>query len=467
MVITSLKAFEAGAPWPIPSEQERLGRYAKNALLYEGKHGQVWPDLNPFGASPQSKESSFEVVDYIDRNYVEMTVNWYKRATTCFADLLCGEPFKVTADQQSAADRLIVDNSLVLKAHEITMSMVRNGTGVFKARFDKRGIIDVINPRIWFPVVSPDSTDPIAHVLAWSFEEGKEEFVRAEIHERGTITNKLFTVEGGKLQDAPLTKFERYANIPPVRKTGVDAFLVVPVHNLLASDGVFGMDDYSDMNDLVKELERRLIQNSRIFTKHAEPSVSGPASKIDIDPYSGETVMVGGGQYYGYNTGEPAPAYMVWDAKLEASFMQMDQVIQKLYMVSELSPAALGELKEGLAESGSALKRLMMATLAKVNRLRLRLDPGTREILRVTAALEVVGRGAGAAELGNTRIRWQDGLPRDEKEETLLEVEKKKVGLTTVTSSLKRLEPEMDEASRQTEAVAILKENPPKQWPYQ
>lgn len=462
MVITSLNAFAGGAPWPIQSEQERMDRYVRNGLLYEGKHGEVWPDLNPFGDSRPGKEHSFEMLDYIDRNHVDMTVNWYKRATTCFADLLCGEPFKVAADSQSAADRLVADNALVLKAHEITMSMVRDGTGIFKARFDKRGIIDVINPRIWFPVVSPDSTEFIAHVLAWSFKEGGEEFVRAEIHERGKITNKLFLVEAGKLKDALLTRFERYASIPSIVKTGVDAFLVVPVQNLLASDGVYGQDDYSDMNDLVKELEKRLIQNSRVLTKHADPSISGPASKIDVDPYSGEAVVVGGGQYYGYNTGEPQPAYMVWNAQLPAVFQQIDQIIERLYMVSELSPAALGELKQGLAESGSALKRLMMATLAKVNRLRLRLDPGTREILRVTAALEVVGRGAGAAQLGNIRIKWQDGLPRDEKEVTLLEVERKKVGLTTVTSSLKRLEPEMDEAARQAEAAAILKENPPK-----
>jgi len=466
MVITSLAAFEAGAPWPIPSEQERMDRYAKNALLYDGKHGQVWPDLNPFGINHSAKESSFNVTDYIDRNYVEMTVNWYKRATTCFADLLVGEPFAVTADKQEAVDRLVADNSLVLKAHEITMSMVRNGQGIYKARFDKRGIIDVIPPRLWYPVVSPDSIEPVAHVLAWSFKEGEEEYVRAEIHEKGSIKNRLFSVEGGKLKDALLTRFERYANIPPEVKTGIDAFLVVPVQNLLASDGVYGMDDYSDMCDLVKELEKRLIQNSRVFTKHADPSISGPASKIDIDPYSGEAVVVGGGQYYGYNNGEPAPAYMVWDAQLPCVFQQIDEVIARLYMVSELSPAALGELKQGLAESGSALKRLMMATLAKVNRLRLRLDPATREILRVTAALEVLGRGSGAAQLDNIRIKWQDGLPRDEKEETLLEVEKKKVGLTTVKSSLRRLEPEMDEAAREAEAVAILKENPPKQWPY-
>ncbi len=459
MVITSLNAFAGGAPWPIPSEQERMDRYARNALLYEGKHGQVWPDLNPFGIRPPG-EHSFEMVDYIDRNHVDMTVNWYKRATTCFADLLCGEPFKVAAEPQAAADRLIADNALVLKAYEITMSMIKNGTGIFKARFDKRGIIDVIDPRIWFPVVSPDSTEFIAHVLAWSFKEAGEEFVRAEIHERGKITNKLFTVEAGKLKDALLTRFERYASIPPEVKTGVDDFLVVPVQNLLGADGVYGMDDYSDMNDLVKELERRLIQASRVFTKHADPAISGPASKIDIDPYSGEAVVVGGGQYYGYNTGEPVPAYMVWDAKLGDVFTQISEITQKLYMVSELSPAALGELKQGLAESGSALKRLMMPTLAKVNRLRLRLDPGTREILRIVSALEVVGRGPGAAQITKIAIKFEDGLPRDEVEIVKNEVSRKMAGLTTIEDSLKRLDPEMSEADRKTEVTTIKEENP-------
>lgn len=458
MVITSLAAFATGAPWPILSEQERMDKYIKNALLYEGKHGQVWPDLNPYGIKPPS--SGFSMVDCIDRNHVDMTIGWYKRATTCFADLLCGEPFKVTAEPQATADRLISDNNLILKAYEITMSMIKNGTGIYKARFDKKGIIEVINPRLWYPVVSPDNTEVVAHVLAWSFKEGEDEYVRAEIHEKGKITNKLFVVESGKIRDIPLTKFERYSSIPPISKTGIDDFLIVPVQNLLGADGVYGMDDYSDMNDLVKELEKRLIQASRVFTKHADPAVSGPASKIDIDPYSGEAVVQGGGLYFGYNTGEPQPAYMVWDAKLGDVFTQITEIKQALYLVSELSPAALGELKQGLAESGSALKRLMMPTLAKVNRLRLRLDPGTREILRVVAALEVVGRGTGAAQLTKIAIKFEDGLPRDEVEIVKNEVARKSMGLTTIEGSLRRLDPEMSESDRSAAVITIKDENP-------
>ena len=461
MVITSLAAFDTGAPWPIPSEQNRMDTYSTNALLYEGKHGQVWPDLNPFGIKPPGAgEHGFDILTAIDRNHVDMTVNWYKRATTCFADLICGEPFHVTADPQEPVTRLVQDNELIIKAYDVCMSMIQNGTGIYKARFDQRGIIEVVNPRIWYPVVSPDNREFTAHVLAWSFEDADKEYVRAEIHEKGRITNKLFVVDGGKLRDIPLTTFVRYSTIQPVTKTGVDAFLVVPVQNLLCADGVYGKDDYTDMNDLVKELEKRLIQSSRVFTKHADPSVSGPASKIDIDPYSGEAVVQGGGLYFGYNSGEPQPAYMVWDAKLGDVFSQIAEIKSALYMVSELSPAALGELKQGLAESGSALKRLMLSTLAKVNRLRLRLDPGTREAIRLASALEVVSRGKGAASVTNIVIKFEDGLPRDDTEIVNNESKRKINGLTTTEASLGRLDPEMSLADRKAAVLTIKEEKP-------
>lgn len=459
MVLTTLEAISDGAAWPIASEQARMDRYTKNALLYEGKHGQVWPELNPF---PEvASQRSFNDLPQYDRNRVDMAVNWYKRLTTVFADLLCGEPFMATAGPQATADRIIKDNALVLNTYDLTMDVIKNGTGLFKIRFDKKGIIEVINPRLWYPIVSPDNSHEVqAHVLAWSFKEGEAEYVRAEIHERGKITNKLFQLAGGKLHEIPLTTIARYATLLPVVETGIPEFLIIPVQNILDSSGVYGMDDYSDLDDLVRELEKRLIQASRILTKHADPSISGPASKIDIDPYSGEAIVVGGGQYYGYNQGEPAPSYMVWDAQLPAAYQQMELIIRKLYMVSELSPAALGELKQGLAESGSALKRLMMPTLAKVNRLRLRLDPAIKDVLRLTAALEVVGRAPGATQLTNIQITWADGLPRDEKEVVNLEVARKMAGLTTIEESLKRLDPEMSEADRKAEAATIREENP-------
>ena len=101
--------------------------------------------------------------DYIDRNYVEMTIGWFKVETTTFADLLCGEPFKIVANEQATADRIIKDNSLVLKTYDLSMDLIKNGTGIYKIRFDKKGIIEIINPRIkpsfcYRSIQTPDSS---------------------------------------------------------------------------------------------------------------------------------------------------------------------------------------------------------------------------------------------------------------------------------------------------------------------
>ena len=64
---------------------------------------------------------------------------------------------------------------------------------------------------------------------------------------------------------------------------------------------------------------------------------------------------------------ENPPGYVTWDGQLEAAFKQIDLLMEQLYILSETSAAAFGQLKAGLAESGTALRRLMMAPLAKVN----------------------------------------------------------------------------------------------------
>jgi len=51
--------------------------------------------------------------------------------------------------------------------------------------------------------------------------------------------------------------------MPEVEETGIDDFLVVPVHNLSTSDRIYGIDDYSDLDSVIQELEIRLAQISR------------------------------------------------------------------------------------------------------------------------------------------------------------------------------------------------------------
>ena len=147
---------------------------------------------------------------------------------------------------------------------------------------------------------------------------------------------------------------------------------------------------------------------------------------------------------WGYRGGQILPygaakGYVTWDGQLEAAFRQIDLLMEQLYILSETSAAAFGQLKAGLAESGTALRRLMMAPLAKVNRIRMRFDPALKEVLWLASALEKTQGMSGAVELTDIHIDWKDGLPDDEQELTQNEVQRYTVGLTSLESSLRRL----------------------------
>jgi len=114
--------------------------------------------------------------------------------------------------------------------------------------------------------------------------------------------------------------------------------------------------------------------------------------------------------------------------------------MSQFYALSETTAAAFGQLKAGLAESGSALRRLMMAPLAKVNRLRMRFDPALKQVLKLASALEVAQGMPNAVKLEDVHITWQDGLPDDDMERTQIEVQRYGAGLTSLESALKRLD---------------------------
>jgi hypothetical protein len=432
-MLTSLSFISPGKPWPPPTEAERLERYAQNRLLFEGKHELVYKDWIRLLREDQQAT-------------LEMVLNWHKRLTLLFADLLLGEPPKIIAGdqdspEQEAVERITKDNDLFNVAYEVALDVSRYGTGIFKVRYDGRAIIEGQQPAVWFPVVAPDNLKEItAHVLGYDYEAEepgafgrrvKRHYLKTEVHEKGKITTTLYELRNGTTIGEIVEQEE--AN------TGVDEFLVVPVNNVLTTDRVTGLDDYSDLDSIIQELETRIAQISRILDKHADPNMYGPDTALEHDPTTGQWGYRGGGKYFPVGQGEQPPGYVTWDGQLEAAFKQIDLLMEQLYILSETSAAAFGQLKAGLAESGTALRRLMMAPLAKVNRIRMRFDPALKEVLWLASALEKAQGMSGAVVLEDIHIDWKDGLPDDEQELTQNEVQRYTVGLTSLESSLRRL----------------------------
>lgn len=302
-LLTSLSFISPGKPWPPPTEAERLERYAQNRLLFEGEHDQVYKDWIRLLREDQQAT-------------LEMVLNWHKRLTLLFADLLLGEPPSITAgdkdsQEQETVERIIEDNGLFNVAYEVALDVSRYGTGLFKVRYDNRAIIEGQQPAIWFPVVKPDNIKEIqAHVLAWTYEEDTQErgktvtkkYLQTETHERGKIITAKYPIENNII--GPALEYKE-------TETGVDEFLVVPVNNVLTTDRVTGLDDYSDLDSIIQELETRIAQISRILDKHADPNMYGPDTALEHDPATGQWTYRGGGKYFPVGQGEQPPGYVM------------------------------------------------------------------------------------------------------------------------------------------------------------
>src|SRR5690606_26985982 len=156
------------------------------------------------------------------------------------------------------------------------------------------------------------------------------------------------------------------------------------------------------------ELEVRFSQIARILDKHSDPNLYGDASALETDEETGEVSFRGGGKFFPVDQGGTVPGYVTWDGKLEANYEAIEKLMEQFFFTAETSPAAFGLMKQGLAESGSALKRLLIADVLKARRMASWLEPAMLESIRIAGLLE--GQTYDAA------IQWQDGLPTDETE---------------------------------------------------
>jgi hypothetical protein len=429
-VLTSFDFLAPGALWPPESERARLRQYDANKKLFDGDHNLVLKDWQRLLREDQKSD-------------IEMILNWYKRLSVLWADLLLGEPprFNVEEDGRETLDDILEQNNLLHVAYEVALDISRYGTGIFKTRWDERSYIEAIPATIWFPVVEPDNIKRIqAHVLGWEYSRfvpslfgtyKEHKYLKVEKHERGVVTTQEYALKDSRIGQLLSEN---------IVHTGIDEFLVVPVHNLTTSDSPYGYDDYKDLSTILSEIAVRFAQIARILDKHSDPNMYGPDSAMELDPETGQYVFRGGGKYFPVADGETPPGYVVWNGELNHAYKEIEMLLEQLYHVSETTPAAFGNMKQGTPESGSALKRLLLAPLAHVNRIRMQFDPGLKRVIKLANQLDISYGGSEASELGRINIQWQDGLPKDDKEVTDIEVSKFVAGLSSLEMSVAKLE---------------------------
>lgn len=459
-MITDLKYISPGYNLPQLIDRDRVDLYSRNLTLF--KH------------TIESINRIIQIYPRADGSKIQLEIlfNFYKRLSTLWENLTFGEVPTITAgeegtDERKTIDKLVNDDFFNTCGMNV-IDMSRYGTGVFKVRHDTREpIIETINPSFWFPIVSADNINNVtAHVIAYTFSEDQttlfglvtntKRYLKVEIHEKGRITNKIFNVNGETIGNEIEWSLV-YPDIPQVQETGVDDFLIVPVHNIKTSDSPYGMDDYSDIVSIVTELENRLTQIDIILDKHSDPSIYGPDSALEYDEKL-KQYKFKSGKYIPMENGDPTPGYLTWDGQLEAAFKQLDLLMQKLYIVSETSPACFGIQTDGV-QSGTALKRSMQTALWKAARIKRRYDVAIKKVLKLAVALDKQFTDIPfEVDDLNIKIEWQDCVENDPKEQA--EIEAIRTGnkpTSSIKSAIKRLDG-VNDVQAQKEVSQILQE---------
>lgn len=425
-------ALAVGQPWPPESEKDRLQRYEENEHLFDGEHTKVFRALLDLFSS--------QTAEY---NKIILILNLHRRISTLWADFLFGEIPRAIGDEDPESKKqkylsAFIDRTEYWKLqHARQIDVSRFGHGFIEGYMEDGVVkLQVVHPGRYFGVVDEYGRTK-EHVVAWLEDLGyvdhiQQRKLRVRIHRPGQIETREYVVSAsGYIMGG--------GEAPTIEETGVDQPLIFEVRNLHTSSGKL-IDDYKDLDSIVKRMEARLTRIGRILDVHSEPMFyANEDSGAFIKTESGAWVFDGKRKAFAVEEGKAAPGYVTWDGQLSGAFAEIDALIRQLYIISETCAACFEPAELGAQISGTALRLMLFVPLKKVDRLKLAVDPIIRAELQTFTAFEAARGSTGAEKLESIGIQWQDGLPEDFKETVANVVLLKSQGLIWDEQALRML----------------------------
>lgn len=411
---------ENALTWPKMADRERLEDYAHNDKLYRGDHYEAF--RIKFGGDV---EAGYKKLRYIVANFPGLM-------SRVLADMLFGESITITAEDKNTQEfinNLIKDNDLINQLYESALINSRRGYDVFKIRIGKRNpsdpyakpeiIIEQIGADKYFPVFDSKNARNVVSqdIIATTFKQGSNVYLHKEIHTPGQIINEVYLYDPDKMAVKASIPPETFG-YKPVEQTGVNTSLVFGIPNY--RDGNYwGPSDYRDLYSLFFALNNRITKIDNILDKHSDPILAVPVGVLDEEG-SVRREELGMFEVDNENPGFNKPEYITWNANLENAFTQIDKLVDFLFMFSEVAPATMGADKNGITESGRALKFKLLSTIRKRNRKISYYDEAIKNMLfTATELANKWGISAGGIKPGQAeipKIKWGDGVINDQTE---------------------------------------------------
>ena len=413
-MLTDLSFVADGKPWP-PEDADEAARLKEHAFMrqiYNGLHEKVFPRYIAYLAD-QSKDSKKQ----------KIILDWPELATDSYINLLLGEEPEIVAGSRDDLPDLPADQAFI--------DVSRYGIGLFEV---SDAGIQALNPENCYIVVTPGNIQrPQAFVFFHIWKEkdvqnGKEkeiEYIKFTVHQPGKIRHLIFLISSGagltksekKLSGPlPLGDFPAYADLevdaegyqyPPV-----EDMLVVAVNNKLSSERYYGRSDYKpSIISLIESLELLFAQRAEVLAKFTSPTPVVPESATVFDHSKKEWVYKPG-QAIITKPGDPSPSLMVWQAELGAVDRAIEQSMDQLLQMLQLSRVLLAGQGQGTAESGTALRIRLIPTLSKVSKYARAAEKAIPKVLNLWSQLH-----GPEIPLEKITVNLQDGIPDDPMEE--------------------------------------------------
>jgi hypothetical protein len=450
-------------------EKLRLAKFHEGRLLFRGKWRKYLLDegrtAHIFKAlqDASGKEAALLV-----------TVNVIGLAAKKCADMMFLNPPGIAApdaeklpDQQEAVDRINQDSHSEAVFYEAALSGTYEGESWIQVqRWRNKVIFANVDASQCFPIgqQNPDGTyDKVEK--RWLLSRGAgsltETVLRKEIHTAGKIVNELWRLDKyGKIDSqADLSAWYGDRNVNPSGEipqpeieTGVDEPLLQFVPNFSIGGECIG--DLDGVQEIVDEFTASISQFARVVAIHSDPKMemdeeTGRALAEQNEPgatdayASNETsgrrgVSAAGMEVLFTKEGLKETKYIVWNAQLDAALKQIDNWLEWLLAVIEMSPALLGLRKGGAAEAWRKLRLEAANTLAKIARKILWWDRFIKDLYRIAHKLE----NASAFyryEFAGVNVSWNDGIPLDEHEQTETIAEQRQAGVVDRRTAVEKL----------------------------
>jgi hypothetical protein len=193
-----------------------------------------------------------------------------------------------------------------------------------------------------------------------------------------------------------------------IQKPNVDDILIVHVQNQLSSERYYGRSDYKpSIVSLIESLELLFAQRAEVLAKFTNPTPVIPESATTFDHATQEWVYKPGRPII-TSPGDSAPSLMVWDAQLANVDRAIEQSMDQLLQMLQLSRVLLAGSGQGQAESGTALRIRLIPTLAKVSKYARAAEEAIPKVLNLWSQLHPP-----EIPLQDITVNLQDGIPED------------------------------------------------------